>query len=119
MYALEGFATEKYGTIEDYGNHGRIRKFYGRPNIEEILAKEWAEKKGDAMVTGKPSRSGKKNSHLESMPVSAETAMRGRVRQHVSHPSTGFDYYELDFQPQRRAGFSSLRQQPVIHEGVV
>ena len=53
LYVLRNFEDQStsYGDVEDYGDHRRIRKLYGKPDIDKLIKSEVADKRGQLLIT--------------------------------------------------------------------
>ncbi|KAI9676512.1 MAG: hypothetical protein M1817_000670 [Caeruleum heppii] len=54
LYVVGEFnkAQSKYGDRESYGQHNRIKKFFGLPDIRSLLNKEMKQQKGKLLISG-------------------------------------------------------------------
>ncbi|KAL6716962.1 hypothetical protein ACLMJK_004875 [Lecanora helva] len=55
LYVLRNFEdkTTSYGDKEDYGEHERIKKLYGKPHLEKLIEREVENRRGRLMITSK------------------------------------------------------------------
>jgi len=55
LYVLRHFddKTTAYGDKEDYGQHERIRKLYGRPDLEKLIRSEVERRRGRLLISSR------------------------------------------------------------------
>ena len=55
LYVMRNFDSESrsYGDRESYGEHHRVRKLYGKPDLQKIIDQEIERKRGRMLVTSK------------------------------------------------------------------
>ena len=55
LYVLRNFDDEatSYGDKEDYGEHERIKKLYGKPHLEKLIELEVQNRRGRLLITSK------------------------------------------------------------------
>ncbi|KAI9799073.1 MAG: hypothetical protein M1833_004267 [Piccolia ochrophora] len=63
LYVLDKFnhSDSKYGDREVYGQHNRIKKFFGLPDIHKLLTDEMENRKGKTLVSGMRTLTKKRN----------------------------------------------------------
>ena len=109
---------KNYGDKERYGEHDSIRKFYGRPKLEDIIKTEIAEKRGRLLITSK-----REMPRFTSSSDQGKASADGDMQDKVHEAATKFlekdvRLSHLEFQPRERITFWSPQLPDVKHEGV-
>ncbi|KAL6714261.1 hypothetical protein ACLMJK_007684 [Lecanora helva] len=105
LYVLRNFDNQNtsYGDMEDYGEHNRVRKLYGRPDVDRLIKSEVAKKRGQLLImtsTGSDMQ--------EQIQRSTQKYLDREVK--LTH---------LAFQPRSYRSFWSPRLPEVNYKGVV
>ncbi|KAI4275098.1 MAG: hypothetical protein LQ337_003470 [Flavoplaca oasis] len=105
LYVLRQFDNQgaSYGDQEQYGSHERIRKLYGKPDIQKLIETEINNKRGRLMIT---------------------TATNGKLRDKIRNAVCEYmvedvKLVHLDFQPREKRWWFSARPTEVKYQGVV
>ena len=113
-------STDKaYGDKESYGVHDSIRKLYGRPHLEEIVACEVANRKGRLLVTSKWPRFRSITVSIDRREAATDGDTQDRVQRLVRKDlDEEVELIHLDFRPRERRRLWSRRLPEVKYEGV-
>ncbi|KAL2048945.1 hypothetical protein ABVK25_010798 [Lepraria finkii] len=105
LYVLRNFddSNISYGHKEQYGDHDRVRKLYGKPYLEKIIGSEVEGKRGQLLIT-----------------TSTECHMQDQVQKLVArYLDKDVKLLHLAFQPEESQSFWAPKLPEVKYEGVV
>ncbi|KAL8778199.1 MAG: hypothetical protein Q9194_002135 [Teloschistes cf. exilis] len=92
-----------YGDQEQYGSHQRIRKLYGRPDVEKLIESEIMEKRGQLLIT-----------------TATNAMLQEKIQETVCrYLVEDVELVHLAFQPHEKRWWFSARPAEVGFQGVV
>ncbi|KAI4166553.1 MAG: hypothetical protein LQ343_007955 [Gyalolechia ehrenbergii] len=116
LYVLRQFEDRavSYGHKEEYGDHDRIRKFYGKPDLQRLIQMQINEKRGQLLISTIYLDIAKLA--LAATDAKMQDQIRGIVQRHLVK---GVRIVHLAFEPYERRWWYTARLNEVRHQGVV
>ena len=120
LYVLRNFDDQNttYGDKADYGQHHRIKKLYGKPDIDEIIRSETTNKRGQLLITSEYEDLSPQTNLTKT--ASVDGKMQDQV-QNSAHRclDRNIELMHLAFQPREPRPLWSSRLPEIQFQGVV